>query len=72
VLASEYADRGEVLAGLGALRAEIAELTAGLEQAREIRPELRHRERALRLNQRLARRILEAHLEWLDEVEHEL
>jgi PadR family transcriptional regulator, regulatory protein AphA len=72
VLASEYADRGEVLAGLGALRTEIAELTAGLDRVREIPPELRHRERALRLNQRLARRILEAHVEWLEEVEREL
>jgi DNA-binding PadR family transcriptional regulator len=72
VLASEYADRGEVLAGLGALRAEIAELEAGLDEAREIEPELPHRQRALRINQRLARRILEAHLEWLDEVEREL
>jgi DNA-binding PadR family transcriptional regulator len=72
VLASEYADRGEVLAGLGALRTEIAELTAALDQAQEIPPQLRHRERALRLNQRLARRILAAHVEWLEEVEREL
>jgi DNA-binding PadR family transcriptional regulator len=72
VLASEYADRADVLAGLGALRAEIAELAAGLDEGREIEPTLPHRERALRLNQRLARRILDAHLEWLDEVERTL
>jgi DNA-binding PadR family transcriptional regulator len=72
LLASEYADRGEVLAGLAPLRTEIAELTARLDQVREVPPELRHRERALTLNQRLARRILEAHLEWLDEVERDL
>ena len=72
VLASEYADRDELLAGLGALRAEIAELKAGLDEGREIEPALPHRERALALNQRLARRILEAHLEWLDEVERAL
>jgi DNA-binding PadR family transcriptional regulator len=72
VLASEYADRGDLLAGLGHLRTEIAELTARLDQVRDVPPELRHRERALALNQRLARRILEAHLEWLDEVEREL
>jgi hypothetical protein len=47
--------------------AEIAELKAGLGQS-----QLPHRERALRLNRRLAERILDAHLEWLDAVEDEL
>jgi PadR family transcriptional regulator, regulatory protein AphA len=72
VLASEYADRADVLAGLAPLRTEIAGLLGRLDEVREIPPELRHRERALTLNQRLARRILEAHLAWLDEVEREL
>jgi DNA-binding PadR family transcriptional regulator len=72
LLGSEYADREVVLAGLSALRAEIAELAAGLDEARELEPSLPHRERALRLNQRLARRILDAHVEWLDEVERAL
>jgi PadR family transcriptional regulator, regulatory protein AphA len=72
VLASEYADRGVLLAGLGALREEIGELKAGLGEAAAIEPELPHRERALRLNRRLAERILDAHLEWLDEVERDL
>jgi PadR family transcriptional regulator AphA len=72
VLASEYADRGVLLAGLEALREEIAELKAGLGEAAAIEPELPHRERALRLNRRLAERILDAHLEWLDEVERDL
>src|SRR3954452_13589940 len=53
VPASEYADRGVLLTGLEALRGEIAELTAALDAAREIEPGLPHRERALRLNQRL-------------------
>jgi PadR family transcriptional regulator, regulatory protein AphA len=72
VLASEYADRGVLLTGLDALRAEIAELKAGLGEAAAIEPALPHRERALRLNRRLAERILDAHLEWLDAVEREL
>jgi DNA-binding PadR family transcriptional regulator len=67
-LASEYADRGVLLGGLESLRAEIAELRAALDAAREIEPELPHRQPALRL----ARRILDAHLEWLDAVEREL
>ena len=71
-LASEYADRGVVVAGLEGLRDEIAELKAGLGEAAALEPDLPHRERALRLNRRLAERILDAHLEWLDGVEREL
>ncbi len=33
---------------------------------------LPHRRKYLRLNQRLARRLLAAYLEWVDEVEREL
>jgi hypothetical protein len=33
---------------------------------------LPHRERYLRLNHRLSRRILRAYLDWLDEVERQL
>jgi hypothetical protein len=72
VLASEYADRGVLLAGLEALRGEIAELKAGLGEPAAIEPELPHRACALRLNRRLAERILHAHLEWLDEVGRDL
>jgi DNA-binding PadR family transcriptional regulator len=72
LLGSEFADRETLLAGLGALRGEIAELTAALDRAREIEPQLPHRAAALRINQSLARRILQAHLDWLDEVEAEI
>jgi hypothetical protein len=37
-----------------------------------VAPTLPHRERYLRLNHRLARKLVVAHLEWLDEVELEL
>ena len=72
LLASEYADPATVLEGLGALRAQIADIRAGLEVAARIEPELPHRSRALRLNRRLATRIVDAHSAWLDEVEAEL
>ena len=72
LLGAEFADRETVLEGLGALREEIADLTARLDAAREIEPTLPHRATAFSLNQALARRILQAHLDWLDDVEREL
>ena len=72
LLGAEFADRETVLEGLGALREQIAELTAGLDAAREQEPSLPRRATALALNQSLARRILQAHLDWLDEVEQQL
>jgi DNA-binding PadR family transcriptional regulator len=72
LLGAEFADRDTVLAGLGALREEIADLTARLDAAREIEPDLPHRATVLAINQSLARRILQAHLDWLDEVEAKL
>jgi PadR family transcriptional regulator AphA len=72
VLGSQYADPRAVLAGLAPLRAEIAELREGLDRAEEIEPSLPHRARVLAINRRLAGRILDAHLEWLDAVEAEL
>jgi PadR family transcriptional regulator, regulatory protein AphA len=72
LLGAEFADRETVLAGLQGLRAQIAELAAGLDAARENEPALPRRATALAINQSLARRILQAHLDWLDEVEEQL
>jgi PadR family transcriptional regulator, regulatory protein AphA len=71
-LASEYADRGELLASLNALREELDDLDAALEGAEEREHGLPHRATVLRLNRRLAQRILAAHRQWLDELEQEL
>ena len=72
LLGAEYADRGELLKSLNALREDLdvvdAELEAG--KLREEGPP--HRARALRLNRWLAERIVAAHRQWLDEVEAEL
>ena len=72
LLGAAFADRETVLAGLGGLRDQIAELTAQLDAARAVETTLPHRAKVLALNQALARRILEAHLDWLDDVEKEL
>jgi DNA-binding PadR family transcriptional regulator len=72
VLGAEFVEKSVLLASLEALRTEIDELTEGLDRARGAEPELPHRAAALRINQRLARRILDAHRQWLDEVEAEL
>ena len=72
LLGSEYADRGELLASLNALRDELDQLDAAMRAAEERERALPHRATVLRLNRRLAQRILDAHREWLDEVQHEL
>jgi DNA-binding PadR family transcriptional regulator len=72
VLAADLVGAERALEGLRALRSEIDEIDASLGVAEEIAGGLPHRERALRLNHRLARRILDAHRDWLDEVEREL
>ena len=72
LMAADLVGEGPVVESLEGLRAQIAELSAGLESGEELVPTLPHREKYLRLNHRLARRLLEAHLDWLDEVESEL
>jgi DNA-binding PadR family transcriptional regulator len=73
ILASDLAlDEGAVVDSVHALRAEIAELAAGIERDERRAPTIPHRERQLRLVRSLGRKLLNAHLEWIDEVEHEL
>ena len=72
LLASEYADRGELLKSLNALREDLHVLERERIDAEERAPGLPRRETALRLNARLAQRIIDAHRQWLDEVEAEL
>ena len=73
VQASDLAtDPGVVIASLRALRDEIGELEAVLDEAERRAPAVPHRERQLRLLHSLGRRVLRAHLEWVEEVEREL
>jgi DNA-binding PadR family transcriptional regulator len=73
VLASDLAvDAGAVVASVHSLRAEIADLAAQLERDERRAVDIPHRERQLRLVRSLGRKLLDAHLEWIDEVEQEL
>ena len=72
LLAADLVGEEAVLDSLRALRDEIADITARLDAAESIAGTIPSRERYLRLNHRLARRIVEAHTAWLDEVEREL
>ena len=73
VLASDLAeDERDVVGSLQALRRDIAELYDDVEAAERRAPTIQHRERQLRLVRSLGRRLLQAHLDWIDEVEREL
>jgi PadR family transcriptional regulator, regulatory protein AphA len=73
VLASDLAEDERVVAeSLQALREEIAELSAGVDEDERRAPAIPHRERQLKLVRSLGRRLLQAHLDWIDEVEREL
>lgn len=61
-----------LVAGLQSMRTEIAEIAAQLGAADAAAAEVPHRTRYLRLNHALARRILDAHSTWIDQVEREL
>lgn len=70
IQASDLADDpAVVLESFEPLRAEIEELSAHLDASEQREPAFPHREQQLRLLRSLGRRILQAHLEWLDEVE---
>jgi len=71
-LASEYVDPELTIAALRPLRAELEESLALEAEGEEVAPTLPRRERILRINHRLVRRVIEAHQLWLDEVEAEL
>lgn len=72
VLAADLVGEERVRASVSALRDEIADLEARLDEGEAVAETLPHRRKYLLLNLRLARRLLAAHLEWVDEVEREL
>lgn len=73
VLASDLAQDERVVAdSLQALRQEIAELSEGIDADARRAASFPHRERQLKLVRSLGRRLLQAHLDWIDEVEHDL
>ena len=66
LLGSEYADRGELLKSLNALREDLDVLDAELAAAERREAICRTAQAALRLNRRLAQRIVDAHRSWLE------
>lgn len=58
--------------GIVTLRDDIAEVCARLDEAEESAAALPHREKYLRLVTGFLRRLLELHLDWIDQVEREL
>jgi predicted component of type VI protein secretion system len=69
LLAADIVGQRPVLASLLELREEIAELSARLDAAEAIAATIPNRTEYLLLNHGLARRIVQAHGDWLDEVE---
>jgi PadR family transcriptional regulator, regulatory protein AphA len=72
LLAADIVGERPVLESLEGLRGEIATITAHLDAAEEMAATIPSRERYLLLNHRLARAIVRAHADWLDEIEREL
>jgi DNA-binding PadR family transcriptional regulator len=72
LLAADIVGEKPVLRSLRALRDEIADISARLDVAEGVAGTIPSRQRYLLLNHRLARRIVQAHMEWLDEIEREL
>jgi PadR family transcriptional regulator, regulatory protein AphA len=71
-LAADLADREAIAGGLEALRAQLDERSAQLDDAERVARNLPAREAVLLVNHRYARRVLEAERQWLDEIQHAL
>jgi PadR family transcriptional regulator AphA len=72
LLAADLVGEEAVLGSLLELRAEIDEISARLDAAEAIATAIPSRTDYLLLNHGLARRIVQAHADWLDEVERKL
>jgi PadR family transcriptional regulator, regulatory protein AphA len=72
LLAADLGNDEDVLASLGALRQDVAARRELVAAAKERAQTLPHRERYLRLVHRLGDLLLDAHDQWVDEVEREL
>jgi DNA-binding PadR family transcriptional regulator len=72
LLGADLVDEADLRASLASLRTDIADLSARLDVAETAAKRLPHREKYLMMGHRLSRRLLEVHLEWLDEIEREL
>jgi DNA-binding PadR family transcriptional regulator len=69
LLGAEYADPQALIASLAALRAPLEETYDALDRLRDVGRELPHRAEVIAINHRFARRIIDAHVAWLEEAE---
>ena len=72
MLIADLVGEAPTRASIGTLRDDIADLFARLDEADARADALPHRQKYLRLVNGFLRRLLELHLEWIDEVEREL
>jgi DNA-binding PadR family transcriptional regulator len=72
LLAADLVGEAPARESLLAMREDIADLRRRLEDADEVVGTLPHRAKYLKLNHRLAGRVLDAYDQWLDQIEHEL
>jgi DNA-binding PadR family transcriptional regulator len=72
LLAADLIGEAPARESLLTMRDDIADLRARLETADEAADTLPHRAKYLRLNHRLASRVLDAYDAWLDEIERDL
>jgi DNA-binding PadR family transcriptional regulator len=72
LLAADLVGEEAVRESTVALRAELDELDALMDRAETVAATLPHREKYLRINHRLARRLIAAHRRWIAEIEREL
>jgi DNA-binding PadR family transcriptional regulator len=72
LLAADLVGEQPVKDNLLSMRRDLDDLRARLDVADEVAGTLPHREKYLRLNHRLARRVVDAYDEWLRDVEREL
>jgi PadR family transcriptional regulator AphA len=72
LLAADLVGEEAVRESLQPLRKEIAEISAQLAKAEAVAATIPNREKYLLLNHRLARAIVQAHADWLDDVDEEL
>jgi PadR family transcriptional regulator, regulatory protein AphA len=72
LLGGDLVDDADLRTSLATLRTDIADLSARLDVAEAAAEALPHRRKYLMMGHRLSRRLLDVHLEWLDEIEREL
>jgi DNA-binding PadR family transcriptional regulator len=72
LLAADLVGEAPIRASIETLREDIADLATRLDVAEAMADALPHRRKYLMLGHALSRRLLEVHLDWLDEVEREL